>query len=148
MTCQEYKELMMGYLDNELNAQQKQIFEQHLASCPDCTWELEEFKKLKQMTDSVSLPEPEDKIWQQYWSGIYNRIERGIGWILMSVAGIVLIIYGGFKAIEELIKDPAVSVILKVGLVVLIAGVAILFVSILRERLYFWKKDRYKDIRR
>jgi len=25
---------------------------------------------------------------------------------------------------------------------------AILFVSVLRERLYFWGRDRYKDVRR
>ena len=54
----------------------------------------------------------------------------------------------GFKAVEALIKDPAVEVILKVTILAFIAGVAVLFVSILRERLYFWKKDRYKDVRR
>jgi len=148
MTCLEYKELIMGYLDNELEDKQKQILEEHLASCPDCKSELEEFKKLKQMTDSIILSEPEDKMWQQYWSGIYNRIERGIGWILMSIAGILLIIYGGFKAIEELIKDPTVSMLFKIGLLVFIIGIAIMFVSVVRERLYFWKKDRYKDVRR
>jgi len=35
-----------------------------------------------------------------------------------------------------------------IGLLTLIAGLAILFVSILRERLYFWRRDRYKDVRR
>jgi hypothetical protein len=37
---------------------------------------------------------------------------------------------------------------LKAGLLALIAGMAVLFVSVLRERLYFWKKDRYRDVRR
>ena len=30
----------------------------------------------------------------------------------------------------------------------LVAGIAILFVSVLRERLFFWKRERYKDVRR
>jgi predicted anti-sigma-YlaC factor YlaD len=148
MTCHNYKNLMMGYLDNELELEQKKAFEEHLASCPECKSELEEFKRLKQITDEVSLVEPEEKIWEQYWSSIYNRIERGTGWILFSLAAILLLIYGGFKAIEELIKDPTVDIILKTGLLALIAGLAILLVSVLREKLYFRKKDRYKDVRR
>jgi predicted anti-sigma-YlaC factor YlaD len=148
MTCHDYKNVMMGYLDNELESEQKKAFEEHLASCPECKSELQEFKHLKQITDEVSLVEPEDKIWEQYWSSIYNRIERNAGWIVFSLAAILLLIYGGFKAIEEIIKDPTVDIVLKTGLLALIAGLAILLVSVLREKLYFRKKDRYKDVRR
>ena len=148
MTCRNYKELMMGYLDDELEAEQRKALEEHLASCPDCAGEMEGFKRLKQITDEVTFVEPEDKIWQQYWGNIYNRIERGVGWILFSVAAILLLIYGGFKAIEEIIKDPTVDIILKAGILALIAGLAVLLVSVLREKLYFRKKDRYKDVRR
>ncbi len=148
MTCHDYKDLMMGYLDNELSDEQRQRFEEHLAGCGECAGELEEFKKLKAITDEVTLVEPEDRMWQEYWGSIYNRIERSIGWIILSIAGILLVIYCGFKAIEKMIKNPDVEMILKLGLLALIAGTAILFVSVLRERLYFWKKDRYKDVRR
>ncbi len=148
MTCDDHKDLMMGYLDNELSDEQRQRFEEHLAGCGECAGELEEFKKLKAITDEVTLVEPEDRMWQEYWGSIYNRIERGVGWIILSIAAILLVIYGGFKIIEELIKDPTVGMILKIGLLALIAGLAILFVSVLRETLYFWKKDRYKDVRR
>lgn len=148
MTCQNYKDLMMGYLDDELEDEQKRTFEAHLESCEECAGELKGFRKLKQITDGVTLTEPEDQIWEQYWASIYNRIERGLGWILFSVAAILLAVYGGFKAIEEIIRDPTIGLILKCGLLALIAGLAVLFVSVLRERLYFWKKDRYKDVRR
>jgi predicted anti-sigma-YlaC factor YlaD len=148
VACDEYKELLMGYLDDELNEEQKQKLNQHLTRCKQCTEELEEFKKLKAITDQVTLVEPEDRLWQDYWSGVYNRIERNIGWILLSVAGILLVISGGFKLIEEIVNDPAVGIVLKIGLLVLIVGIAVLFVSIVRERLFFWKSDRYKDIRR
>jgi predicted anti-sigma-YlaC factor YlaD len=139
---------MMGYLDDELDDAQKKTFEEHLESCKDCAAEFEQFKKLKKVTDSVKLAEPEDVLWKNYWSGVYNRFERGIGWVLMSVTGIALIIYGLFKAVEGIIKDPNVEVVLKIAILAFIAGLAVLFVSILRERLYFWKKDRYKDVRR
>ena len=148
MTCNNYKDLMMGYLDDELSDEQRITFKQHLSDCSDCRQELEEFKKLKAITDDVTLLEPEDKIWQQYWGNIYNRLERGIGWILFGISAILLLIYGGFKMIEEIVKDPATGFGLKAGLIALIVGLAILFVSAARERLHFWSKDRYKDVRR
>jgi predicted anti-sigma-YlaC factor YlaD len=148
MTCQDYKEIIMGYLDNELESDQSKDLEKHLAGCPQCSKELQELRKLKEITERVTFVEPEDRLWQEYWGSIYNRVERGIGWIVFSVAGILLVIYGGFKAIEELIKDPSVGLMLKAALLALIAGMAVLFVSVLRERVYFWKKDRYRDVRR
>lgn len=148
MTCHDYKDLMMGYLDNELTDEARRRFEDHVAGCPECAGELEEFKRLKTITDEVTLVEPEDRIWQDYWNGIYNRIERSVGWMIFSIAAILLTIYGGFRAIEAIIKDPNVEVLFKAGLLALLVGLAILFVSVLRERIYFWKKDRYKDVRR
>jgi len=148
MTCQDHKDLMMAYLDNELNDQQKRAFEEHLAGCPDCTRELAEFRKLKRMTDCVAFVEPEDRIWDQYWGNVYNRIERGAGWLLFSVAAIILFIYGGFQLIEHIIDDPTVGVLMKIGLLALLGGLVILFVSVLRERVYFWSRDRYRDVRR
>jgi predicted anti-sigma-YlaC factor YlaD len=148
MTCHDYKDLMMGYLDNELSDEQKNRFEEHLSECPECANELKEFQKLKAITDEVTLVEPEDQMWQDYWTGIYNRIERSIGWIIFSVSAILLVIYGGFKLIETIITDATVGMLLKLGLLALIAGLAILFVSVLRERIYFWSKDRYRNVRR
>ncbi|MFH1371198.1 MAG: zf-HC2 domain-containing protein [Planctomycetota bacterium] len=148
MNCQDYKDLMMAYLDEELDAEQQKMLEQHLASCDKCSAELNEFKELKQLTDNVKLVEPEDRIWNQYWGNIYNRMERGAGWILFSISAVILLIYAGFKAIEAVVEDAGVETWLKVALLALIAGLAILLVSIARERLYFFKKDRYKDVRR
>jgi predicted anti-sigma-YlaC factor YlaD len=148
MTCQDHKDLMMAYLDDELDDEQKRAFEAHVASCSDCAKDLEEFKKLKRMTDCVAFVEPEDRVWDEYWNSLYNRIERGAGWILFSVAAIALLIYGGFELIETIIEDRTVGFLAKVGVLALIGGLAILFVSVLRERVYFWGRDRYKDVRK
>ena len=148
MTCHDYKDLLMGYLDNELSDEQRNRFEEHLAGCPECARELKEFRKLKAITDEVTLVEPEDRIWQDYWTGIYNRIERSIGWVIFSISAILLAIYGGFKLIEEIVTDATTGMLLKIGLIALIVGLAILFVSVLRERIYFWSKDRYRNVRR
>jgi len=148
MTCENYRDLMMGYLDDELTAEQRKTFESHLAGCPHCRGELDGFRRLKSIADDVVLVEPEDKLWEQYWGNIYNRFERCLGWTLFGISAILLLIYGGFKMIEEIIKDPALGLGLKIGLLALIAGLAILLVSLVRERLYFRSRDRYKDVRR
>ncbi len=148
MTCRDYKDLMMGYLDDELDAPDRDRFQGHLAGCDDCKKELKEFEDLKRITDDMELCQPEDKLWEQYWQSIYNRIERSVGWIVFSLAVILLLVYGGFKFIEEVIKDPTVGLLCKIGLIGLIVGTAILLVSIARERLYIRKRDRYKDVRR
>jgi len=148
MACEKFRSLMMGYVDDELSDDDRATLEEHVKECAHCSSELEGFRKLKEVTEKMTIVSPEDRVWEDYWSGIYNRVERSIGWILFSIAGIVLLAYGGYKAAEEFIADPTVGLIVKVAVLVLIAGVAILFVSVLRERLYFWKTDRYRKVRR
>lgn len=93
--------------------------------------------------------EPPDEVWENYWSRVYNRLERGLGWILISIGAMILLFYGGFKAVESLVKDPAVAILLKVAILVLLAGLVILFVSVIRERIFTYKKDKYaKEVKR
>lgn len=148
MACDDYKDLMMGYLDDELNDSERVEFERYLSTDPEFAAEFDEFKKLQQITGSIRLAEPEDEIWDRYWSGVYNRLERGIGWILLSVSGILLLTYGGFKLIESIVHDPTITCLFKITLIIFIAGVSVMFVSVLRERIFIRKKDRYKDVRR
>ena len=116
MTCRDNKDLIMAYLDGELDDTQKKVLQEHLTQCTQCSKELEEFKSLKSMTDNINLSEPEDQVWQRYWDNVYNRLERGMGWMLMSAAGICLGVFGGFKAIEYIVTDQSVSLFLKVAL--------------------------------
>ncbi len=97
----------------------------------------------------MKYKEPPDEVWERYWSKVYNRLERGLGWILTSIGAISLLFYGGFKAIESLIKDPTLAVFLKVAILVLLAGVVILLVSVVRERIFVYKKDKYaKEVKK
>ena len=36
MTCQNYKDLMMGFLDEELDSEQTEQFLAHIKQCPNC----------------------------------------------------------------------------------------------------------------
>jgi len=139
----------MGLLDGELSEKEKTSLEVHLKGCSECQKELKEFNKMKGVMKSMKYKEPPDEVWEKYWSKIYNRLERGLGWILTSIGAMVLLFYGGFKAVESLVKDPALAVFLKVAILVLLAGVVILFVSVVRERIFIYKKDKYaKEVKR
>lgn len=147
MKCEEAKPLIMALLDGEIEEAQKRLLERHLQSCYACAKELEEFRQLKELTEGVTLMEPESRIWQEYWSRVYNRIERALGAVLLAVSAAALLIFAGFKAVEGLIKDPSLALSLKVAILAAIAGFVLLLVSVVRERWYFWKRDRYRFVR-
>jgi predicted anti-sigma-YlaC factor YlaD len=139
----------MGLLDSELSADEKKSVEMHLDGCVECRGELEEFNNMKGVMKNMRYKEPPDEVWEKYWSKVYNRLERGLSWILVSIGAIILLFYGGFKAVESLVRDPTVAIFLKVAILVLLAGLVILFVSVLRERIFTYKKDKYaKEVKR
>jgi len=81
-----------------------------------------------------------------YWNQVYNRIERGLGWVLLSVGAVIFLSFGAFHFVRDFLFDPEPQLIMKIGVSAAILGVIILFVSVLRERLFIRKRDRYKEI--
>ena len=80
--------------------------------------------------------------------GVYRRMERGLGWILLSAGAIPLLLYGGWQFASDWFTNDAVPLWLRIAGGAMGAGVIILFVSVLRETLFFRKNERYKDIER
>jgi anti-sigma factor RsiW len=44
VTCREFADFVMSYLDGELDATQRRRFEDHLANCADCVRYLREYR--------------------------------------------------------------------------------------------------------
>lgn len=143
-----FEQLMMGAIDNELNIEQRQEFEQALAQNKAWQLEYEKYKNLKEVTGTMQFSSPSPEVWDQYWLTIYNRIERGIGWLIFSAGVVILLTYLGFHMVEAIINEPNLAIILKVGILLTIGGLALLFVSVVRERLFTRKYDPYKEIKR
>ena len=89
MSCHEYQDLISGYLDDELPQDQRQRLENHLQTCNSCAETLRQLTTMKEELAMLKFKEPSDAELQRYWSGVYNRLERGIGWILFSLGSIV-----------------------------------------------------------
>ncbi len=109
--------------------------------------ELEIYNKIVEILNMTKYETPEDKIWNNYWSKIYNRLERQIGWILTSISGIILLFYFLVLIFKNILTSN-IAVWLKMVIILFLLGISILLVSIIRERLYIMKKERYKDIKR
>ena len=95
-----YKIMLSGYIDGELSSDEKAELEMHLKTCSDCRKELEVFQELKEVTGAMKYADIPEHVWDNYWRGIYRRLELGIGWILFSIGAIIILAcmcYGIFQ---------------------------------------------------
>jgi len=143
-----YKPLLMGYLDGELTEIEILRVEQHLGECAECTSELEGFRRLKEVTHNMRVVIPDEKYWDEYWSHIYNRLERKVGWILISLGAILLASYGLYYLVSRLLLQGDIPILIRVGIVALVVGFCTLVISVLRERIFLSKSDKYERIKR
>jgi predicted anti-sigma-YlaC factor YlaD len=138
------KELVFSYFDGELDAARKRLVEDHIKTCPECKREFDELARFEEVMGKMELKKPPEEAWKIYWGSVYNRMERQIGWILMSLGAIIVLFFTGYHLLRGIIEDVNTPLILKIGILALLAGLAVLFVSVLRERIFVNKRERYK----
>jgi hypothetical protein len=142
------EELKNKYFDNNLSEEEKEELKKLISRDKKNEEELKDMDKLKEVIEMLEPVDPE-KDWEEYWSCLYNRLERGIGWILFSIGAVLTLSFFGFQFIKELIRDPQIAIYAKIGLMSLVVGLAILFVSVIRERITLAKTDKYsKEVKR
>jgi anti-sigma factor RsiW len=140
------RQLLMGYLDGELDEDQRVEFEALLESDPDLRREEREFRRLKQMTDEIDFIEPTEAEWRAHWSSIYNRMERGIGWLLLSAGSLILVLIGAWHFLKDFLLNAEHSFLLRFGVGTAVAGGVFLGVSVVRERIRVYRVDRYNEV--
>jgi hypothetical protein len=142
------EELKSKYFDGNLSEEEKKELKELTSKSVKVGEELKEMDKLKEVIGMLEPVDPERK-WEDYWSSLYNRLERRIGWVVFSIGAILTFTFVGFQLIKELIRDPQIALYAKIGFIALILGIAILFVSVLRERITLSKTDKYsKEVER
>jgi len=148
MTCEEIRLQLMALLDGEQEPVNQEAIQRHLQSCPECSQHYEALTKLKKGTSDMKLLKLPEIYWQEYWTHVYNRIERGIAWILLSLGAIILLAIGGFHMARDFFLDPAQPLLLRLGAGIFSAGAITLFVSVIREKLMIRKVDKYRSVQR
>lgn len=58
MNCNDVRDNLSLYIDDELNEEEKKLMDEHLKSCAECSRELEEYRKLIQMLNELPDEEP------------------------------------------------------------------------------------------
>ena len=146
MDHQKIKELISSYFSRGLNEEQKRLVDSHLKQCEECQKEFEEMREFEEVMGKMELKKPSNEVWQIYWGSVYNRLERRIGWILLSIGAMILLFFGGYKMVEGIIQDPNTPLVLKGGILCAIGGIVVLLVSVARERIFVRKRERYKEV--
>lgn len=103
---------------------------------------------MNKLLENHNYVSPEDILWENYKESIYAKIERGVGWIFFSVGSILLITIGLFYFIKDFLLDNKINIIIRLGTGLLIIGVVVLLVSVIRERIFFNKHERYKEVKK
>lgn len=141
-----WQKLLAGYLDDELDEAERRELDAELLRNPELRAELEQFRKLKRVTDSVRYADLPDAVWETYWSSLYRKMERGLGWLLFSASAAILACYGVIQMLSTLYSDSRISWIVKIGVTGLLFGLIVLVVSLIRERIFAYRNDRYREV--
>jgi hypothetical protein len=138
----------MASIDGELSGGERGELERLLDEHPALRVEWARFQRVKEVTEAMALRPAPEEVWSDYWASVYSRLERGIGWILFSLGAIVLLSYGAWTGVRELIADATMPWFMKVSLLALTVGTVVLLVSVVREKAFVGRRQRYKDVER
>lgn len=73
MTCQEFVEFLMAYLDGELSAEVGRVFEAHVGECPPCLAYLDSYRETVRLGRSL-CDEPEGPVPEEVPEGLVRAI--------------------------------------------------------------------------
>lgn len=135
-------EWLSGLLDGELTQQERQKVSLHCEQCAECRENLENLRVLRKRVGNAVLSEIGEDKWREHMTDPLVQTTRNLGWLifiagLLAAAGIAL---GTF------IFDDSMPLREKLIISAIYGGLAILFLSVLRQRLIERKTDKYKDV--
>lgn len=143
-SCDQIEPLLSAYLDDELDSADRAAVDQHLSGCARCANELNELRGVVAAAGELATPSLDDAVWDAFLHNVYNRLERRLGWTLLMLGAVLV---AGFLVYEAVVL-PWATPLFKVIFALPFAGVGLLFVSVLRQRLHVVRSDRYsRDVR-
>jgi ferric-dicitrate binding protein FerR (iron transport regulator) len=140
--------LMMAALDHEISEIERLELEEILGRNGELREEWERMRRVKEVTGMISLRKPPDEVWSTYWTSVYNRAERGLAWVLVSLGAIVLGSWGAWEFVSSFLAETETPFLVKGAVLILVIGGVILAVSVVREKLFTRSHDPYREIQR
>jgi len=148
LRCEEARVLLMGYIDGELQPPETARLEDHLGVCVSCRREEVGFRRLGEVTEDMVNEEMPALDIDAAWETIYRRMERQVGWLLLSAGLIVVLGWVAWAFGSEFLLNADKPLVLRLGIAGTIAGAIVLLVSIGREVLTKYGSERYREVKR
>lgn len=135
------EELLSGYLDRALTQGERQRVRVHLEDCAECRSLLGELEALRETARTTEFVVPADEQWDERPQSRLSSLLRGGGWLLV-VAWVLAV--AGYAAWEVATgpEGPLVKLFVFGGA----SGAALLFLSVLADRLRALPADRYRRV--
>lgn len=135
--------LLSGFVDGVLMQADEQRVRTHIEDCAVCRREVEEMLRLKEVTMSSRFKMPADDQWSEAPRGGTSRLAFGVGWLLIVVwlAGVTAFGVWQFLTSGGPILEKLVAVAFP-------SGIALLFLSVLIDRLRAIRTDRYRGVQK
>ncbi len=104
--------------------------------------ELELQREAAEAVDSIGLRELRDELSEAYMANVLNRLERRGGWALFIIGSVLVLGY----TIYEILTEPGLHTVYRVGLAALIAGTGLLISSAWRQKAKLSRHDKYTEV--
>ncbi len=140
--------LLSAYVDGELEPADVARIEAHLEANDETRREVDRLRRLKDVTGALRLREAPAEDWEDFWQNTYNRGERSLGWILLGMAVFVLGGWAVTAVLRAVLGDDQLPFIIKGAVIGGGAGLLLLVLSVVRERIHKRGRTRYKDVKR
>ena len=133
--------LISGHFDGELTQAAEQKVRIHLEDCGHCRTVLGELRTLRKTTMSTEFHTPADSQWDERAQTGLSLLARGTGWIIAIVWAAF---FGGF-ALWQFWQGSA-NLVERILVFGGLSAMALLFTSVLLDRLRTARTDPYREV--
>ncbi len=138
------RELLSAYMDDELTQQDGQRVRVHLEDCDECRRTLEQLRTLQQATAATQFQKPTEEEMEKLEERMSVQVPRKAGWLLLLTGFAVWAIYGVYL----FLTDPDLMTFENLSAGAIVVGLALLLISVLRQRLLELPHDRYRGVKK
>lgn len=132
---------MMGFLDDELEDQERREFLERCYADGELAAELAQYRRLVEITNSMRLREPEDFEYERIFSRVTARVERRLGLVLLGVGVLIIAVWTLVEIFFSSMRMPY-----KVGFGIALLGASLLVSSVVRVWVRLRRLDRYQGV--
>src|ERR671925_445930 len=76
MNCERFEELLIDFMEEEIDPSEREEVKNHLECCPYCSKRLEDYMKIKRVFNEETLPQPSAQVLSRLSKIARDEVER------------------------------------------------------------------------